>query len=364
MIKKMSHSEKKRKDSILHHNKKRTIETKSAKVSLDGSSGKEHVTSSKHPSTVVTTGSASSTYGAHTIVGVSHSFYAHDQKTSGPPDLDKDGAWAQFLTQKAYKIVDKVGAGNYANVYRVRTASNKEMAVKIIDVNKVSKRYKTRFLPRELNILSKIRHKNIVEIYSIQKSASFIFFFMEYTPNGTLGDFIRRNRAMPEWMCKPMFSQIVEAIHYMHSLGIAHRDLKLENILLDKFSNPKLTDFSYAVIFDDVAGHSSLSDTFCGSIPYMPPEILEKRAYDPKLADIWSLGVCIFIMLNDRLPFRFQDIRTMIKLQHNKQYAYKQRIEKTLSSQCKDCVSRMLEPDVKHRITSVGLILHPWLCKI
>lgn len=188
---------------------------------------------------------------------------------------------------------------------------------------------------------------------------------MEFAPNGTLGDFIRRNGAIPEWMAKPLMLQIANALHYLHASGIAHRDVKLENIMLDKFQNPKLTDFSYSLVClrDPTTGNFAINKTFCGSLPYMPPEILKKTPYDPKASDIWSLGVCLFIILNDRVPFRFNDIMAMVKSQLAREWAFKGHIKEATSEECKDLVNRMLDPNQATRITAIQITEHPWFQK-
>lgn len=185
---------------------------------------------------------------------------------------------------------------------------------------------------------------------------------MELVSYGTLGDFIRKNGAIPEWMARPILRQVGDALNYMHSLGIAHRDIKLENILLDKWKNPKLTDFSYSLIClkDPTTGNPAVSKTFCGSVPYMPPEILSKQAYNPQSADIWSLGICVFIMLNDRIPFRFSDISMMLRNQQDKNYQHRRHVNEVLTKECKDLIDQMLEPNPTKRITAANLVKHPW----
>lgn len=274
------------------------------------------------------------------------------------------GPAGYVLVSKGFKVLEKCGSGNYAKVYKVRSADEKDYAVKIIDLSKTSKNYRVRFLPRELDILARLQHRSIVQIYEIIQSAKMIFIFMEYTPNGTVADFLRQYRAIPEYVCKPMFAQVVDALHYMHSQWIAHRDLKLENILIDKYGQPKLTDFSYSLICNkDEAGRLVMSRTFCGSLPYIPPEVLQEHAYDPRVADVWSLGVCLYVMLNDGLPFKFHELTVMLQSQLNKDWKFKSRVVNQVSDVAKELVARMLEPDVKTRITCAEILCHAWIWK-
>ena len=132
-----------------------------------------------------------------------------------------------YLTTKGFRVLDKVGSGNYAKVYRVINPENREIAVKIIDLNKTSANYRVKFLPRELDILSRLSHRNIARVFEIVQLPKLIYIFMEYTPNGTVADFLRVYRAIPENFCQCMFIRIVDAICYLHRANICHRDLKL-----------------------------------------------------------------------------------------------------------------------------------------
>ncbi|RWS15380.1 testis-specific serine/threonine-protein kinase 1-like isoform X3 [Dinothrombium tinctorium] len=305
---------------------------------------------------------AESTYGMiPTPRAMSQSVYKAGV-TSRPISDTDIGPALQVLQSKNYKIIDKLGEGNYAKVFRVRSLENRDLAVKIIDLAKTSKNYRLKFFPREVEVLQKLRHKNITAIYEIFTAHTMVFIFMEYCSNGTAADLLKQFKELPDWICKPFFTQLVEALHYMHSLNIAHRDIKLENILLDRQTNPKLTDFSYSLYVEkDGQGNTILSKTFCGSLPYIPPEILLEKPYDPKAADIWSLGVCLYILLNNTLPFKFDDIQNMIRCQLNREYKFKARVENSISDKCKDLLKKMLEPDFKQRITTIGIMLHPWL---
>ncbi|RWS18853.1 testis-specific serine/threonine-protein kinase 2-like isoform X1 [Leptotrombidium deliense] len=211
--------------------------------------------------------------------------------------------------------------------------------------------------------MGKMKHKNITEIYEIQKIEDIVLIFMEYVPNGTIADFIHAHKMMPEFIAKPILAQLVEAVFYLHTKNIAHRDLKVENILLDKGMNPKLTDFSYTtfVKFDEKTKEVVKTKTCCGSVVYLPPEILNEREYDPRQADIWSFGVCIYVMLNNAIPFKVSNMQEYKHKQQNKEWSFKSYVN--ISKDLKDIVARMMEPDPAKRITSKDLLLHPYFMK-
>ena len=183
---------------------------------------------------------------------------------------------------------------------------------------------------------------------------------MEFAQNGTLTDWLKDRGTFTEVTAHLMFTQILAAIDHMHSKRIAHRDLKLENILLTQNFNPKISDFSYAIKYgpDDPK-----STSFCGSLPYFSPELLQRQPYDPMISDIWSLGVCFYIMLNDGLPFKLGDDKLMLKKQLTKDWKFKSKVEGKLSEELKTIVRKMLEPEPSLRITAEQLKNDNWFVK-
>lgn len=122
---------------------------------------------------------------------------------------------------------------------------------------------------------------------------------MEFAENGSLLDRIKRNDHLDEEQSRIFFSQICDGVGYCHDHGVVHRDIKCENLLLDKNMNIKLIDFG----FSRKITNTELSDTFCGSFSYASPEILQNQPYQPKFSDIWAIGVVLFSMVFGKLPF-------------------------------------------------------------
>lgn len=131
---------------------------------------------------------------------------------------------------------------------------------------------------------------------------------MEWAPGGTLADIIRREGPLRESRVRMLMSPVFDAILYLHNINYAHRDIKLENILLSKRGHPKITDFSYVIHVSSPNSHpyggAVLSTTFCGTEPYLAPEIMTHTPYNPLLSDVWALGVCLFVLTNNTLPFK------------------------------------------------------------
>lgn len=125
---------------------------------------------------------------------------------------------------------------------------------------------------------------------------------MEYVGKQSLHGFLksRAERRMEELECRRLFKQIVEGISYCHSMGVVHRDIKLDNILLDTMNNIKIIDFGFSIAIPE----DKKLKIFCGTPSYMAPEIVEKNEYVGQKADVWALGIVLFAMLQGRFPFK------------------------------------------------------------
>lgn len=135
---------------------------------------------------------------------------------------------------------------------------------------------------------------------------------MEYAPCGSLFELMTVRDVLSESEASNYFCQLINAVNFCHSKYIAHRDLKLENLLLFWKDGLKLGDFGFARYFDVNNTTTALSQTFCGSNAYISPEILHQRPYNPLAADIWACGVILFTMVFGNLPF--DDSKSIQKL--------------------------------------------------
>lgn len=297
---------------------------------------------------------------------------------------------------KRFKLTQLLGTGNYSRVYKGITCSGREVAIKSINLTKSSENYIKKFLPRELSILKRVYHVNVCRTLEILQISDRIFILMQFCERGTIADLLFKCGAFSESVSRYLFGQTLDALIYLHNNDIAHRDVKIENILLTGDFVAKLTDFSYSVCLTDpvvspsqaskrhhshvgpkepntqaggqrksaIAKHSKqnslrLNDTFCGTLPYLAPEVIRLASYDAKKTDIWSLGICLFVMLNDRLPFPFHDVKSMVRKQLTRDFKFKANVNFT--EQLIDIVNQMLEPDSNRRLSSVELSRHPWM---
>ncbi|CAM2103150.1 testis-specific serine/threonine-protein kinase 2-like [Lepidochelys kempii] len=266
------------------------------------------------------------------------------------------------LKKRGYIMGGNLGEGSYAKVKSAYSDRLKfDVAVKIIDRKKAPHDFLERFLPREIEILAKVNHCSVVKTYEIfETSDGKVYIVMELGTKGDLLEFIKSKGALTEDVARKMFRQLSSAIKYCHDLDIVHRDLKCENLLLDKDFNIKLSDFGFSRrLTRDENGKVILSKTFCGSAAYAAPEVLQGIPYQPKIYDIWSLGVILYIMVCGSMPYDDSNIRKMLKIQKEHRVHFPR--SKNLTVECKDLIYRMLQPDVARRLHIDEILNHIWM---
>lgn len=263
-----------------------------------------------------------------------------------------------FLALKGYLLKRKLGTGSYSKVYKALSNGKfaDEVAVKIVDRSTVKPSYLTKFLPVELHIWPQLQHKNLIQLYEVLEYGSRLFMICELAQNGTMLRYIQDRGKVGEVHSRHWMQEICSAVSYLHGRGLAHRDLKLENILLDVDYSIKLTDFG----FIKSTHGNQLSKTYCGSKAYAAPELIQGIPYSPRKVDSWALGVILYIMLSGLMPF---DEAGGTKAMHTEQQNIKQRIQglKELSQECTDLLMGLFEWDPKLRLNIHQIIAHPWL---
>jgi serine kinase len=177
-----------------------------------------------------------------------------------------------FLAQKRIVLKETIGKGSYSKVKEAFDFQKMhKVAVKIIDCFKAPQDFQDKFLPRELDIWPKLNHDNIIKMFDCLVREKKIYMILEYANGGDLLTYIQNlTSPMSELKAKSWTKQICNAVNYLHSLNIIHRDLKLENLLIDLTSNKiKICDFGFSkIVYSD---ENELSRTYCGSKAYASP---------------------------------------------------------------------------------------------
>lgn len=271
-------------------------------------------------------------------------------------------AQGNTIDQRRYLIGKEIANGAFGKVYLAdytdKTSRKKARLACKIFIEDIPKNCPSeKFLQRELYILTKIENPNIVHVHSILRCGPRIFIFMSFAEMGNLSDFIRAKGKVPEQQARIWFRQMASGIQYLHGKNIAHRDLKSDNIVLSKHFNAKLADFGFARFCVDHYGHPVLSETFCGSLGYAAPEIISGTPYNPKIADVWSLGIILFFMLNASMPFDVANLSRLRKAQMSRKLKF--RVPTSMSA--KSILKQILEPDVTLRPTIERALKNAWL---
>ena len=198
-----------------------------------------------------------------------------------------------------YTLIKDIGEGNFGKVKLAKLKSTKEkFAIKILDKEKLKTQTKSTLF-NEIEIISRLDHKNIIHVEKILEDSKNYYIIMEYCEKGELFDYIVNKERLNPAEASLFFYQLINGVEYIHQQGFAHRDLKPENLLLTKEKILKIIDFGLCHDFD---GENYLT-TKCGSPSYAAPEILKGYPYDGFKTDIWCCGIILYAMLCGYLPF-------------------------------------------------------------
>jgi len=271
------------------------------------------------------------------------------------------------VTSKGFRLGDKLGFGAFSTVYKAFSDQmpGQVLACKRFDLTdgRVNEEWRQKCLKQEMKIMLKLKHPNIIKAYDVIKTRKAAFIFMKFAKNGNIAQYIEKlGKPLRETKAKVWFGDIMSAIHYLHMKGIAHRDIKLENFLLDENETALLTDFGFSCMALDKSNDKLMKGTNCGTDLYKAPEIQalkDGHVYDAKVADIYSMGVCLFEMLNFLKPFGEEFTSDYVKRQISRKYKFRESLQ--ISKFAKELIDLLLEPDPNKRISAENVIKHKWL---
>ena len=248
------------------------------------------------------------------------------------------------------------------------------MAIKIINKEKIYDFSDRQRLNLEIQILKNTYHYNLIKIYQVIETPNTVCMIMEYAEGGELFDYIIKNDYLSEDESRNIFHQIIDAIDYMHQLGICHRDLKPENILFDSsHKNIKIIDFGLSnlyytdlsIINDEQNSYEAMGvellETPCGSPGYAPPEMVLGYCYNGLLTDIWSSGIILFAMLCGSFPFDDDSEQILYSKIIKGKYEFPKEI--TLSEEAKNLIKKILVVNPDYRANIDDIKNDPWFKK-
>lgn len=215
------------------------------------------------------------------------------------------------LYHHGYENLRPIGDGGFATIYRVTNRNYQEdFAVKLIDLYSAETSYIPDSFQAEITALKKLYHQNVIKIFNHFTSNTLLYIILELCPGGSFKDVIVKEGYIKQPLLLEACKEIIDALLFCHQRGIAHRDVKPSNILIDKYGRAKLADFGLAQHFQK----SQKCQIFGGSLPYLAPEVLQMQSYDPKKADVWALGVTFYEMATGSLPYNAIEPEQLLKL--------------------------------------------------
>lgn len=252
--------------------------------------------------------------------------------------------------EEDFKILLSLGCGAFGEVkLACHLPTQTRVAVKILEKNTNS----VADISTEVNILQSVEHRNIVRFFHMIDTLTTTYLIMEYVAGEDLESCLRALGCLKEEEARAIFRQVVSAVHFLHQRRIAHRDIKLENILVDAAGNAKLCDFGMAIEVTE----GQMLEEICGSLLYWAPEILARKPYDGLAGDMWSLGVVLYTLVTGHFPY----VETTLEAMHRLITTTMCPIPYHLSKPCHIIIARLLMVPTWYRITICQLVERPWL---
>lgn len=203
-----------------------------------------------------------------------------------------------------FTFIEQIGEGGFSSVWKVKSVQYdrffvaKVTKVKDSDVEKAWKAFDS-----EIQALLRLNHPNIISLYGHFRHGSNFVMILEYLPNGSLDDFIKKRGPMEGVILIRVIKDICSALNYCWSLGVQHRDVKPQNIMFDQSGRAKLVDFGIATMKEDACARSMRIADFTCSVVCAAPEIIKNLPYDPVRSDMWATGITILWMVRGSPPW-------------------------------------------------------------
>jgi len=263
--------------------------------------------------------------------------------------LLSDFSSSDLHTVGNYALGRLIGKGSFGKVYLASHKLTNGSKVVLKSAKKDDAN-----LAREIHHHRQFLHPHIARLYEVIVTENLVWLVLEYCPGDELYNHILNHGRMAPEKVQKIFTQLVGAVNYVHAKGCVHRDLKLENILLDKHENVKLVDFGFT---REYKGATSYLQTWCGTVCYSAPEMLKGEKYAGEKVDVWSLGIILFALLCGELPFDEDDDSDTKNLILKEDAKYPDYIPEP----AKDLLKKLLSKRPLLRPSLGDILRDPWL---
>jgi len=253
-----------------------------------------------------------------------------------------------------FEIGKPLGRGKFGSVYLARERKTKYIvALKVLKKSQLLKAGVEHQLRREIEIQSHLRNRNILRMYGYFYDAKCIYLILEYSPGGELYKKLMSRGRFSEKVSARYISDLSQALNFCHSKHVIHRDIKPENLLIGAQGEIKIADFGWSV-----HAPTSRRNTLCGTLDYLPPEMVEGREHD-EMVDVWSLGVLLYEFLVGSPPFEAEG--------HNATYRRISRVDLRfppgVTKDAQDLITKLLQKEPGNRMPLKVIPNHPWILR-
>jgi serine/threonine protein kinase len=251
-----------------------------------------------------------------------------------------------------FEIGRPLGKGKFGNVYLAREAKSKYIvALKVLFKSQLVKNNVQHQLRREIEIQSHMKHPNILRLFGYFYDDKKVYLILEYAPQGEMYNKLRKYARFDNELAACYIYQMVDALEYCHDRKVMHRDIKPENILLGYFGELKIADFGWSV-----HAPSSRRTTMCGTLDYLPPEMVVNQPYSEKV-DLWCLGVLAYEFLVGKPPFEYDDKNLTYRKICSVEFIFPDYVHKLAQS----FINVLLVKKPEERMSLTEAKAHPWL---
>jgi serine/threonine protein kinase len=275
------------------------------------------------------------------------------------PDLDTPLARTANSTEAEYTISKQIGHGAYAVVRSaLQKSTNRKVAAKIYEKQKLAEPQRRKSVWREIRIMERLSHPHIVQFVDAIDTTKYLYIVMEYLGGGSLHHYLKRrtSRRLDEVRARRIFYQSCQGLKYLHDRCVVHRDIKLENLLLDENGIVKIIDFGFATIVP----RGKKIRVFCGTPSYMAPEIVTKKEHAGPNTDVWAIGVVLYATLCGTFPFKAQNDRELYTRIAKGVFTFP---DNQVGKEVQALVYRMLTTDWQRRPLIADVLQDDWVKK-